>query len=236
MIKIFQTCIFTIVMIITSWTFSNAQNTGRWIITVNSPKAITYVDSIKFKDFDTRIYPVGKYKVKTWRPGGVLIDTTIKVRKDSISFLKLKIRDNDAFATYRVKKNLFKVKRWAPKLLAVLLAFPLQKSYMNAKKRADEYEERYKLAKQGYDKFYNTNGLIQYKAEAESNYNEYLKAVKTQNITNRLRLIVPALIVTSVVLDLTSKKPAAYVETPLLSYNYRAIGSTSLSINLICKF
>jgi hypothetical protein len=54
-----------------------------------------------------------------------------------------------------------------------------------------------------------------------------------------MRLIVPAIVATTIVIDLSNKKPTPYVEVPLLTmynptYNMSMEGNAGL--NLICKF
>ena len=216
-----------------------AQDKGRWIITVNHTKAITYVDSLKFKDFDTRITSVGNYKVKTWRPGGVLVDTNITVKKDSISFLKIKIKDTPAYANYKSDKLGYQIKKWTPKVVVLLSAVSFQLLYVNSKKKADELEATYIGYKTQYDNLYNTGSLDKLKYNSEVVYNKYLKEVKKQNTYSLLRLVVPAFIATTIIIDLTNKRPAPYVEVPLLTNNNNNSNTTSngnAGINVICKF
>lgn len=237
MIKISKRSI-TLLLFLMCTSYSFSQNKGRWIITVNHPKAVTYVDSIKFKDFDTRASIVGKYKVKSWRPGGVLIDTTIVVRKDSISFLKMKIKDSPAYANYKNDMFSFRVKKWTPKVIALLCGITLQVLYHNSKIKADELEQQYLNLKIQYDNLYSASPIEDLKYNSEKIYKNYQKEVKRQNRYSALRLIVPALLVTSVVIDLTNKKPAPYVEVPLLTLHNQTSTSTNnhIGINLICKF
>jgi hypothetical protein len=220
-------------------TIVKAQDKGRWIIVSNYPKAITYVDTLKFTDFDTRAYHVGKYKVKAWRAGGVLVDTSITVRKDSISYLKLKIKDTPAYADYKSDLLSYRIKRWTPKVVSVLSAISLQVLYMNSKNKADKLEETYKDYKEQYDNLYNTQALDLLKYNSDLTYKEYLKEVKKQNRYSMMRLIVPAIVATTIVIDLSNKKPTPYVEVPLLTmynptYNMSMEGNAGL--NLICKF
>ncbi len=216
----------------------HAQDKGRWIIVNNHPKAITIVDTLKFKDFDTRAYTVGTYKVKAWRPGGVLVDTSITVRKDTVSFLKIKIKDTPAYTNYKSDRLSYKIKKWTPKVVVLVSAVSLQLLYVNSKKKADNLEETYISYKAQYDNLYNTSSLNLLKYNSEQTYNEYLKEVKKQNRYSVLRLVVPALIATTIIIDLTNKKPAPYIESPLLTYARHSNNSEqgSLGFNLICKF
>lgn len=215
-----------------------AQDKGRWIITVNHPKAISYVDSIKFKDFDTRISAVGTYRVKTWRYGGVLVDTSITVRKDSISFLKIKINDTQSYAKYKSDKVVFQLKRWVPKMLVILSAITLQSNYVKSRDKADQLEKTYQDYKIQYDGLYTTGKINEIKNKSEATYDEYLKAVKKQNRNSAMRLIVPALIATTVIIDLTSKKPSPYVEVPLLTNNNTSndYNEGNIGFRIVCKF
>jgi hypothetical protein len=217
---------------------SIAQDKGRWIITVNHAKAITHVDSLKFKDFDTRSYSVGTYKVKSWRPGGILVDTSITVRKDSISFLKIRINDTQAYAKYKSDKVIFQLKRWVPKTIVILSAIILQSNYKIAKSNADNLEKTYLDYKLMYDDLYNKDKVEEVKIKSQAVYNDYLKAVKKQNRNSALRLIVPALIASSVIIDFTNKKPQAYIETPLLSFSdqFNQCSEGNYGFSLICKF
>jgi hypothetical protein len=63
--------------------------------------------------------------------------------------------------------------------------------------------------------------------------------VKKQNTYSLLRLVVPAFIATTIIIDLTNKRPAPYVEVPLLTNNNNNSNTTSngnAGINVICKF
>jgi hypothetical protein len=229
---------FILSFLIINAVIAKAQDKGRWIIVSNHPKAITYVDTLKFRDFDTRAYHVGKYKVRAWRPGGVLIDTSIIVRKDSISFLKLKINDTPAYAEYKEKKVIFQLKRWTPKVVIIATAITLQKLYKNSKNKVDKLEKTYQNYKLQYDDLYTVGDVEMVKVKSEKTYNEYLKEVKNQNKFSALRLVVPALFATTVIIDLSNKKPAPYIEVPLLTFNNQTYyhGEGNLGFNFICKF
>jgi hypothetical protein len=235
----YRNTLLTIILLFILSHLTTAQNKGRWIITVNNSKAITYVDTLKFKDFDTRSANVGTYKVKAWRPGGILVDTSITIRKDTISFLKIKIKDTPTYANYKSDQLSYKIKRWTPKVVTLLSAISFQLLFVNARNKADDLEKKYIDYKTQYDNLYNTSSLELLKYNSELTYNQYLKEVKKRNTYSALRLVVPALIVTTVIIDLSNKRPKPYVEVPLLTNNNsrtNGLNSSVQGINLICIF
>lgn len=192
---------------------------GQFIVATEYPKAIIYIDSMRFVGKATGLLAPGVYKVKAWRLGSDLYETDLRITKDSVSILKIYFTDCKEYQIYKGKMAVYQRRRWIPKLAlatycAVLLAdFKVQNNKgLEAKAQYDEVYQKYKYA-------YKQEDVNTYRAQTQASFETYKKIYRRQQILIVQLKAAPIIMAALFTYDMLRKRPAKFKQEPLLTFN-----------------
>ena len=186
----------------------------------------------------------GRHIIKAWAPTKQLFVDTFFVQPGKTSIVAKRLQPTEAYRTYREQINSYHVKKaifvYIPLPFTLLYSGFMAIKYSSNKKLMNQHLENAKTeagnyAKQGPDAA-TAKALQAYKTEKDS-YEGYRK--RNNYLAVVACITIPAEIAATAVLYYFSKRivrPAAYSETPLLSFNSFGIKSdyhTSCSMAIV---
>lgn len=224
-------------LLIISTKWSVAQNTnGQFIIAADHAKSIIYIDTMKLKKVGTGLLPAGVYHVKAWRLGSELYQKELKIKKDSVTILKIRFKNTKEYSQYLQKMRIFRAKRWAPKLL--LLGY-FSKLLFDLKQQRDLGEVALMSYDSNYTAYKNANTQImidQYKEATTKKYNSYQVIYQEQQKIIKHMKLLPWIAAGLIALDFTYKRPEKFKQEPLLTFRVGSNFYNYYSLQLAYQF